>query len=419
MVLPTTIKNFFTAIGNSFVKIFTLIKDFIWPGFSDAEPVSVRVPKKWTKIIFMLGVAGYFVWKCIQLASTEVSVSTSRDKADFIPMPKFSSDYNFTVVCIIVYMDGTFNKLPAFGPNNTDSGRYVARFEQELNFGIPSTTLTNGTLSNIEFDITIRDQFYSIGSSDARIQVNMFDSDTEAIYKSPGGQPKVVSDYVATLFNANLYNIAKGFSSDIGMERSLRKVLLPDARNLIVGQATYVDINLLATRIAPVPLITSDITTYATVTVHPTSYLVITETENSDSSVLDVLSAVGGIYGTAMTFYIILFGADRVGAPWGLYQIIPPVKRDVRKELAVLAEAGLFKGSLVHKAGANTETNEGIPEKEDVTLPPETVNRSNVLSLEEKQAAMEERQTTMENRQIALEVFLKDYVLEVDYVFEE
>ena len=80
MVLPTTIKNFFTSIGDS-------TKDFVWPGSSDAEPVSVRVPKRWTKLIFMLGVAGYFVWKSIQLASTEVSVSTSRDKVDSIPMP--------------------------------------------------------------------------------------------------------------------------------------------------------------------------------------------------------------------------------------------------------------------------------------------------------------------------------------------
>ncbi|CAG8654040.1 2298_t:CDS:2 [Paraglomus brasilianum] len=413
MVLLTTIRNFFTVIGD-------FIKDFVWLGSSEAEPVSVRVPKRWFKLILMLGVAGYFVWKCIQLASTEVSVSTSRDKIDSIPMPKFSSDYNFTIVCYTVHMDYSINVLPAFGPDKIDTAnRYVARFEQGLNFGIPSTKFDE-TLSSIEFDITMQDQFYSISSSDARVQVNLFDPNAEEIYNSPGDQPEVVSDYVATLFNANLYNIAKGFNSDIGMERSFRKVLLPDARNIIVGQATYADINLLATRIAPAPLITSDNTIYAVVTVHPTSYIVRTETENSNLSLLDVLSAVGGIYGTAMTFYVILFGADRVGAPWGLYQIIPLVKRDVRKELVVLAEAGLFKGSLIHKAGANPETsNEEIPEKEDVKQPPGTVNRSNVLSLEEKQAAMEERQTIMENRQIALEVFLKDYVLEVDYFYEE
>jgi len=87
MVLLTTIKNFFTAIRNFFVKIFTLINDFVWPESSDAEPVSVRVPKRWIKMIFMLGVAGYFVFKCNQLAYTGVSVNISREEADFIPMP--------------------------------------------------------------------------------------------------------------------------------------------------------------------------------------------------------------------------------------------------------------------------------------------------------------------------------------------
>ena len=68
--------------------------------------------------------------------------------------------------------------LPAFGPYQIGAdGRYVARFEQDLNFGIPSIKL-DGTLSIIEFDITIQDQFYSIGSSDARIQVSLFDPGT-------------------------------------------------------------------------------------------------------------------------------------------------------------------------------------------------------------------------------------------------
>ncbi|CAG8666733.1 2074_t:CDS:2, partial [Paraglomus brasilianum] len=164
MVLLTTIKNFFTTIGD-------FIKDFVWPESSDAEPVSVRAPKKWIKIIFMLGVAGYFVWKCIQLASTGVSVNISRDKVDTIPMPilEFHSEYNFTVTCTIGYMNKNFSTLPDFGPNKIDTlNRYVARFDQNLAFGIPGAEL-DGTMSLIEFDITIYDQFYSV-DSEARIQ---------------------------------------------------------------------------------------------------------------------------------------------------------------------------------------------------------------------------------------------------------
>jgi len=109
-------------------------------------------------------------------------------------------------------------------------------------------------------------------------------------------------------------------------------------------------------------------------------------------------------------------GADRVGAPWGLYQKLPYIKEDVREGLLGLAKTGLFEET--DNGGANPEkNNEEIPEKEGGTQ--RTVNRLNDLSLEEKQVAMEERQTTMETRQIALENFLKYYVLEVDYVRED
>ena len=69
------------------MMVFNSIKDFVWPGPSDAEPVSVRVPKKFAKIILLLGVAGFFVWECLQLSSNEVSINSSRERVDSISMP--------------------------------------------------------------------------------------------------------------------------------------------------------------------------------------------------------------------------------------------------------------------------------------------------------------------------------------------
>ncbi|CAG8571209.1 2881_t:CDS:2 [Paraglomus occultum] len=351
-------------------QLFTTTKDFVWPAGSEAEPSSVRRPKKVAKLILTLGVAGYFVWECLQLSYNDVTVNTSRERVNSISMPilEFNSAYNFSISTTIGWMPYGYQVLPDFGPYKVDNitDYYVARFNQHLEFAIPTAQPDelNGTISMIAFAITIQDQFFSATSSDALLTVNLFDADTEQISLNPGGQPRVVSDYLATLFNANYYLIAKGFNTYIGVARSIRNVLLPDVRNLIVGQPTYVDINMLSTT----------------------------------------------------------YGADRVGAPWGLWQKLPFIKREIRKDLDGVAESGLFEAPE-HIAGEYSETNEReIPPKEDETPPPEREKEIPPGEDEtpiSKLSSLEARQDAMEKRQIALEVFLKDYVLEVDYIRDD
>ena len=69
--------------------------------------------------------------------------------------------------------------LPSFGSYKVDSvtAKYVARFEQDLNFENPLSTTQTTPISQIAFDITMQDRFYSIdGGSDAQMAVNLFNS---------------------------------------------------------------------------------------------------------------------------------------------------------------------------------------------------------------------------------------------------
>ena len=102
-----------------------------------------------------------------------------------------------------------------------------------------------------------------------------------------------------------------------------------------------------------------------------------------------------------------------MGAPWGWYQKIPYIKNKVREELGHLAEAGIFLKPIENpKTNGNEVLNETLSTetKEKEILPKEDETPTSEIS------ALRVKQAEMEQRQIALEIFLKDYVLEVDYI---
>ena len=100
-----------------------------------------------------------------------------------------------------------------------------------------------------------------------------------------------------------------------------------------------------------------------------------------------------------------------MGAPWGWYQKILPIKNRLRERLCVLREDGLFKDLENQKPRADEKT--GNPETKDgekhseIEIESQQLETFNNLSLKE-----------VAKRQIALETFLKEFVLEIDYVLE-
>ena len=85
---------------------------------------------------------------------------------------------NITIIINLIFVDHTKKILPAFGPDKVDeNGLYMAKFNQSIDFGIPNAII-DGTISQIEFAVTIQDRFYSSSSSDAQMFVNLFDKGT-------------------------------------------------------------------------------------------------------------------------------------------------------------------------------------------------------------------------------------------------
>jgi len=80
---------------------------------------------------------------------------------------------------IWLFVDYSTEVLPAFGPSDVENDLYFAFFDQPSDFGIPSAQTTPGMLSQIEFEITIQDQFYSASSSDAQMLMNLLDRGTQ------------------------------------------------------------------------------------------------------------------------------------------------------------------------------------------------------------------------------------------------
>ncbi|CAG8619517.1 3570_t:CDS:2, partial [Paraglomus brasilianum] len=123
---------------------------------------------------------------------------------------------------------------------------------------------------------------------------------------------------------------------------------------------------------------------YATISIRPNSYIVITEIENSDLTVSDFLSAVGGIYATAMGIYLFLYGSYEMN-PWGLIQNLPRVRHKVRTTLYESLRPNIpFSGPVLSKD----------------------------LSSDEKFEAVQQRL-------LLLEFFLKEYVVGVDNIMSD
>ncbi|CAG8620936.1 9012_t:CDS:2 [Paraglomus brasilianum] len=113
----------------------------------------------------------------------------------------------------------------------------------------------------------------------------------------------------------------------------------------------------------------------------PKSYVDKTETEITNLSVIDVLSNVGGIYVIAIAIYRFLYGTNEI-SPWGLIQNLPYIRHRVR--------------SVLHNS-----------------LSPNIPFTGSALS---KDLSADEKVVAIEQRQLVLELFLKEYVVNVNNI---
>ncbi|CAG8654233.1 7393_t:CDS:2, partial [Paraglomus brasilianum] len=338
-----------------------------------------------------VSVAIFFCWKAYKLAQDERTLTYGQDDSIGIPPPTayFTAFYNFAVDCIQFYDDGTnitCNQYISSTQFDQDASMYYASFNgSDLEFLDPNDdkNVDKNFLDELDMTISITDKTF-VANTDAFMFATFLDQETQVdLAKAEAKRPrfKGLSDYESTAYSGNSYYFGKNQSYDFLYERKIFNRLKQNGVNKLSGNGDHRKITLIDSVLVPYP---PDDTNYVTLRIRPKSYIVVTETENSDSSVIDFLSAVGGIYATAMGVYAFLYGADAMG-PWGFVQNLPCIRRKV-------------------KAALRDSLRPNIPFSDSVL--------SKDLSIDEKFVAMEQRQ-------LALELFLKEYVVSVDNVEED
>ncbi|CAG8536688.1 14661_t:CDS:2 [Ambispora leptoticha] len=213
-------------------------------------------------------------------------------------------------------------------------------------------------------------------------KVNTNGSQAAAIFLSG------VNDNNQNLFAHGQYNVLK-------FTPIIRKILNTDnAINIFIGFPKYYEIPYVNSEIQTIAKSRNPLLKNCTVLeIRPKSFIVEIETEVFTLTVTDIISAFGGFNNSIKAFYVILFGAGLI-SPWGCIQSFPGVKKNVKKE---------FRKDLVRI----------FPKDDEKTLK-EDYLKQGLYYLKEDDEKLKE----LEKRHEELELFLKEYVVDIDKLLE-
>ncbi|CAG8550209.1 6670_t:CDS:2 [Paraglomus occultum] len=236
----------------------------------------------------------------------------------------------------------------------------------------------------------------------------------------------IANDADSTIYS-NIYTLGKGQHNVFKIERTIHKYIIPSVQNVLIGRPHFATLPTLSSTFASYPLLSVNNSIYARVSVEPSSYIINTETEKSNLTLLDVLSALGGMYALIVALYGLLYG-DRALEPWGWVQRIQlkrigcGFRESVIDKLASIAYWAVDRNTKLDEGknkrnavSRDIESAEEDTEESTVNGDEETINGENE---EECTYTVEElycKFKTMQKRQKALEDFLKDYVVDVKF----
>ncbi|CAG8623925.1 11400_t:CDS:10, partial [Paraglomus brasilianum] len=358
------------------------IKNFIINRFPSRRSELTVIRRSRISFLWLcyIGVLIYFCWKAYKLSQDERTFTYKKDNST-IPAPT-TGDCNKYV--------NTYQNV---------NGGYSKTFKaSDLGFHDPHGNANGPTLLSIILAVDktdITDPAFTGG--DAYLQAWFTDgealADLTLASQSPG--LKGVNNYMSTAWVGNNYYLANNQSYSFFFERKIPEPLNRNVVNVLSGKnGDHKPIPLISSVFVSYP--NSAVGSYATVFIRPNSYVVITEIENSDLTVSDILSAVGGIYTAVMGVYMFLYGSDEM-SPWGLIQNLPCIRRKVRSTL-------YDRLSHYREFERNQQDDSDNPNIPFV---------GPVLS---KNLSSDEKFVAVEQRLLSLEFFLREYVVNVDNV---
>ncbi|CAG8632310.1 7206_t:CDS:2 [Paraglomus occultum] len=354
----------------------------------NSEPSLVSNLKRITTIFFLVGLLAYLGWLCYSLSRYETTLIYSRNKIKGLPSP---IPFITLVLHVTWYnmVDGHVSpsKCQSYlGSSSFDltTKSYIINFvAQDFMFPDPASHhYEKSVIRRITFDFAIIDPVYPLGG-DARMSAILFDAESKAV---SANSPNYSETEVNSTVYSNIYTLGKGQHNVFKIERTIRKFIIPSAGNVLIGRPHFVTLPMLSSTYATYPVVNAKGNVYAGASVEPSSYIVNTEIEKSNMTLLDVLSALGGMYSLIMAFYGRLYGEEE--------------ETDKKNEKGVnLAEWANDRDTdtvTVIKRGTESAGESTVTVIVDMNLI-EKLNRIDIL----------------EKRQKSLEAFLQDYVVDI------
>ncbi|CAG8550391.1 6293_t:CDS:2 [Paraglomus brasilianum] len=295
---------------------------------------------------------------------------------------------------------------------------YIIKFTpQGFNYPDPASHhYDKNVIRRISFGFAITDPFYPLGG-DAQMSAFLFDAESQAV--SENSQKYSEAEVNSTVYS-NIYTLGKS-----QIERTIRKFIISSVQNVLIGRPYFVTLPMLSSTYATYPLVNTSSNIYARASVEPSSYIVNTEIEKSNMTLLDVLSALGGMYSLIMAFYGILYG-DRAIEPWGLVQKMrhKSVKKFLDKKVKITAWA-VKETDTVEDAGTITVVDEQASIADDEQASITNDEQASIADDEQASITDDGGEETMEElkrklgrlqkRQESLENFLQDYVVNMSF----
>ncbi|CAG8550408.1 6294_t:CDS:2 [Paraglomus brasilianum] len=421
-----------------------------------SEPNRINILKKITAVFFYGCLIAYLCWMIYELYRSEKTLIYSRTNIDGLPSPDiiFGSEYKFDTSCLLIQYDGKISQSecqsylssPSYDP---DRNMWIKKFvAPNFTYPDPSTHYYNrDVIRRIDFEFSINSTFYPT-DWDANMWAILFDRESNVVSENGPHSMSVASDVDSTIYS-NIYTLGKGQHNVLKIERTIHKFIIPSVQNLIIGRPHFATLPMLSSTYATYPLVNVNSSVYARVSVEPSSYMVNTEIEKSNMTLLNVLSALGGMYSLIVALYGLLYG-DRAIEPWGWVQHIQlkyigcGFRKLVIEELSRIAywatdrskksrEEKNEQENTINKdiesaeqstvIGDEEENTIGVNKKEDTDGENEeewTIEKLHCKfkSMQEALENMQKQQEALEKlpeRQKALENFLQDYVVDMKF----
>ncbi|CAG8508203.1 7363_t:CDS:2 [Paraglomus brasilianum] len=353
----------------------------------NSELTVIRTLRPLSLLIGYICVAVFFGFQLYELHQDERTLVFRDDYNPSIPTPivYFCADFNFTVDCMVTYSN-----------NVSSCNEYVEQIGDDIHV-VPYTIVNTSNLNFADdynyivdentiyvFSLTVNivDTTF-ISGEDAGMIVWFTDKETKLgmlMELSDDERLKGSSDYAATISADNYFRLANNQSYAFFYERKIANRLNQDAVNILSGDGQHTRLAMIDGFLVSYP----GNGNYSYIEINPKSFVTRTETEISNLTIMDAISNVGGIYAAALVIYRFLYGTDGI-RPWGLVQNLPHIRRKARSALHNSLSPNIpFTGSVLSKD----------------------------LLIDEKVAAIEQKQ-------LALELFLKEYVVNVDNIIHD